>query len=75
MTEVTQNNSSDSGSLEIAERLLVADDAERADIVHQLRRDGCLSSTVRAFNELLSDPERRSIAASALKAIGLDRAG
>lgn len=58
-----------------AQTFLAADDAKRAEVVHQLRQNLRLSRTVRGLNRLLQHPDHGSLGRSALKSLGLEMAG
>ena len=59
----------------LARMLVEADDAERAELLHSLRRNWRLSRAVQGFNRLIEQPAHRVLGTRALKSIGLDKGG
>lgn len=59
----------------IARLIIAADERNRAEIVHRLRRQVRLSRTVHELNRMLDQPDQRPLGMAALRCLGLERAG
>lgn len=64
-----------SESVAIAQTLANCDEAQRAELVHELRRTVRLSRTVRGLNRLIEQPAHRPLGEKALRSIGLHLPG
>ena len=58
-----------------AQILADADEEKRVEVLHRLRQSHRLSETVRAFNQLLADPQLRPLGEKALRQVGLGYSG